>query len=164
MSMTVERPKALVSRCLLGDVCRYDGRRIESEKTRGLAEEYSLVPVCPEQEGGLSTPRPVAEIRGGDGGDVLDGRARVIVVESGVDLTPAFLRGAEVAAEAAVRAGAAVAFLKSRSPSCGCGEIVVGGEKIAGDGVAAALLKRRGIRVEVIVDESLRTRHSGLGG
>ena len=105
--------------------------------------------VCPEEDGGLGTPRPPAEIVGGDGHDVLDGTARV-VTKQGVDVTAEYVRGAEIAFAAAREAGAATAVLKSRSPSCGRGCVYDGTftrTPTAGDGVTAALLKRNGIEV-----------------
>ena len=123
-------------------------------------EGEELIPVCPEQLGGLSTPRPPAEIVGGDGVDVLDGCASVITVE-GEDKTSEFLGGAHQTLEIAKSQNAAHAVLKSRSPSCGCGRIYDGsftGELGDGDGVTAALLRRHGIRVmteaDIETDES----------
>jgi uncharacterized protein YbbK (DUF523 family) len=108
--------------------------------------DVSWVPVCPEQLGGLTTPRTPAEIVGGDGHGVLDGSARVIDSE-GRDVTDAFVRGAEEVAALCKRLGIREVVLKARSPSCGVGTIRRGGESFAGDGVTAALLKRRGIAV-----------------
>jgi uncharacterized protein YbbK (DUF523 family) len=106
-------------------------------------------------DGGLGTPRPAAEIVGGDGHDVLAGRARVIT-EEGRDVTAEYVRGAERALEAARDAGASKAILKSRSPSCGCGAVYDGSftrTRRTGDGVTAALLIENGI--EVTSDEEL---------
>lgn len=111
--------------------------------------------VCPEEEGGLATPRPAAEIRGGDGSDVLDGRARV-VTSAGVDVTEAYLQGARIALERAREAGADTAILKARSPSCGRGCVYDGTfsrTPTQGDGVTAALLQREGIKV--VTEEEL---------
>lgn len=105
--------------------------------------------VCPEVDGGLATPRPAAEIVGGDGHDVLDGLARVLTID-GEDVTDAFVRGADIAVRAAVEAGAKRAVLKARSPSCGCGRTYDGtfsGVLRTGDGVTAAALRRSGIHV-----------------
>ena len=112
--------------------------------TRGEA-----VPVCPEEESGLPTPRPAAEIVWGTGEDVLNGRARVLTTE-GEDVTAYFLHGAQYAADVAAANGIEVAVLKANSPSCGCGRIYDGtfsGAVMDGDGVTAALLKRKGVRV-----------------
>ena len=111
--------------------------------------------VCPEVDGGLGTPRPAAEITGGDGADVLAGRARV-VTRDGRDVTEAYVAGARRALEAARAAGAETAILKARSPSCGKGAVYDGSFSRAlqsGDGVTAALLAKSGIRV--VTDEEI---------
>ena len=110
-----------------------------------------MVAVCPEELGGLGTPRPAAELRGGDGAAVWKGQARVQRVEDGQDVSAAFLRGAERAAQ--LGEGAVEAVLKARSPSCGCGVTEIDGEKRPGDGVFAALLRARGLRLRT--DEEL---------
>ena len=97
----------------------------------------------------MPTPRPAVEIVGGDGNDVLDGKARVLTAD-GVDKTEEFLKGAQFALELAQSQSATSVILKSKSPSCGCGEIYDGTfSKIlsSGDGVTTALLKRHGIEV-----------------
>ncbi|MEV5987500.1 DUF523 domain-containing protein [Streptomyces sp. NPDC052051] len=140
----------VVSACLTGVPCRYNGRVVESERGRALAAEGSAVVFCPEVAGGLSTPREPAEIVGGDGEDVLEGRARVVDI-TGVDCTEQFLDGARQVLAAARAAGARKALLMARSPSCGCGQIYDGtfsGTLRPGDGVAAALLRRHGIEVD----------------
>ncbi|MYX28779.1 DUF523 domain-containing protein [Streptomyces sp. SID8381] len=139
----------LVSACLRGVPCRFDGR---DKATPGLAEAVAgrtVVPFCPEVAGGLPTPRRPAELVGGDGQDVLDGTARV-VDDTGRDVTAEFLAGARRALEAARRTGCAEALLMPRSPSCGRGEVYDGsftGALTRGDGVTAALLERHGIAV-----------------
>ena len=152
--------KVLISACLLGVKCRHNGRDSKSEEVTERFEGEELVPVCPEQLGGLSTPRPPAEIVGGDGADVLNGCASVITVE-GEDKTREFLDGAHQTLEIAKSQKAAHAVLKSRSPSCGCGRIYNGtftGELGDGDGVTASLLRRHGIQVmteaDIETDES----------
>jgi uncharacterized protein YbbK (DUF523 family) len=108
-----------------------------------------MIPVCPEQLGGLGTPREPMRIVGGTGLDVLNGKARV-VNESSVDVTEKMLKGAEETLKIAKIFGAKRAIFKARSPSCGCGEIRDGAspEKlIKGDGVTTALLKKNGILV-----------------
>jgi uncharacterized protein YbbK (DUF523 family) len=120
---------------------------------KALLDSGSGVPVCPEQLGGMSTPREICEISGGDGNDVLDGKARV-VTRSGRDVTGEFLAGARRSLEVAREQGCHRAVFKARSPSCGCGFIYDGsfsGRFKPGDGVAAALLKRHGI--EILTDE-----------
>ncbi|MDX1509786.1 MAG: DUF523 domain-containing protein [Nitriliruptorales bacterium] len=141
-----------MSACLAGRACTHRGGDNAVEDLLPLAAEAVLV--CPEVEGGLGTPRPAAEIVGGDGHDVLDGRARVLTVD-GEDVTDQFVRGAEVAVAAARAAGVAQAILKSRSPSCGCGGTYDGTfthTLVTGDGVAAAALRRAGIEVRTEED------------
>ncbi len=127
-------PLYLVSACLVGLCTRYDGKIIEnSECIAGLQQSY-WIPVCPEQLGGLSTPREAADISGGDGADVLAGTARVIS-KSGADVTDAFIRGAKQVLHLARSQNVQAVFLKARSPSC-----AVNG-KI---GVTAAILRDAG--------------------
>ena len=147
----------LVSACLAGLPVRYDGTGNRDDVVGRLAAEGRAVLVCPEVEGGLGTPRPAAEIVGGDGADVLAGRAKVLT-RDGVDVTDAYVRGARKALTAAQEAGAAVAILKARSPSCGLGRIYDGthsGTLRPGDGVTAALLRAHGI--DVLTEEDLST-------
>ncbi len=146
----------LISACLLGVNCAWDGTdRCKDEKVLKLLKEEVLIPVCPEQLGGLRTPRPPQEIQGGAGRDVLDGRCEVRNVV-GEDVTRQFITGAEETLRLARLFKASQFIGKSRSPSCGSGEIYDGtfsGRPIAGDGVTVALLKRNG--VEVITEEDL---------
>ncbi len=142
--------KILVSRCLLGHLVRYDGG---AHGPFGLLEQWQaegrLVPLCPEVFGGLSTPRPPAEIVGGQGGQVLDG-VRPVLTESGADVTAAFLAGAHEAQRLVQQHGIRIAVLKARSPSCGNLENYDGsfsGHKVAGSGVTAAALQRLGVQV-----------------
>ncbi|MFC5541365.1 MAG: DUF523 domain-containing protein [Bacilli bacterium] len=139
----------LVSSCLAGLKVRYNGTHCLDEKVAKLIEEKKAVAVCPEVLGGLSTPREPAEIIGGDGNDVLDGKAKV-VTENGKDVTEHFLRGAYATLEVAKKVGATLVVLKENSPSCGSTMVYSGefnGQKIAGDGVTSALLKRNGFKV-----------------
>ena len=141
--------KILISACLLGVNCRYDGGNSRDENAISLHQSDELIPVCPEEAGGLPTPRPAVEIVNGDGNDVLDGKARVLTAD-GVDKTEEFLKGAQFALELAQSQSATSVILKSKSPSCGCGEIYDGSFSrtlISGDGVTTALLKRHGIEV-----------------
>lgn len=152
--ITGDQP-VLVSACLAGRRCRFDGSANPDDDVTRLVAEGRAVLVCPEVDGGLGTPRPAAEIVGGDGLDVLEGRARV-VTEDGADVTEAFVRGAERALAAARRAGARVAILKARSPSCGAEEVYDGTFSRSlqpGAGVTAALLTSNG--VTVVTDEAL---------
>ncbi len=150
----------IVSACLVGERCRYDGERAnEGARARlGLLDGDAVVPVCPEVAGGLPTPRTPAHLVGGDGHDVLSGRARVID-DAGRDVTDAYTRGAQVALDAARAHGATHACLKARSPSCGVGRIYREQGLGDGDGVAAAALKRAGLTV--LTDEDLGASVSG---
>ena len=139
----------LVSACLLGARCRYDGRenRDHALERELAARGLEAVPFCPEEHGGLGTPRPPASIEGDGAAAVVEGRARV-VTDAGRDVTAEFLRGARGALELCLARGIGRAFLKERSPSCGVCSTHVGGELVDGPGVAAELLARNGVRVE----------------
>lgn len=134
----------LVSRCLLGEPCRYDGRSRPVPEIRQLeAAGHVLIPVCPEVAGGLSTPRPPAERQ-------KDGR---VVNEAGEDVTEAYRKGAELAVSLAQTYGCQAAVLKAKSPSCGSGAIYDGTfsrRLISGWGVAAERIRALGLTV---VDE-----------
>jgi uncharacterized protein YbbK (DUF523 family) len=133
---------------MLGVHCRYDASTNPAPSE--LVEKLGgcrIVPVCPEQLGGLTTPRPAAHLEGGSGEDVLDGRARV-VTDAGVDVTPQYLKGANEVLRLARLFGARRAILKERSPSCGCIQVHRDGALQAGSGVTAALLKREGLELE----------------
>lgn len=148
-------PPILVSACLAGLACAYDGNHRARERVLEWVREGRAVLVCPEDEGGLGTPRPAAEIVGGTGEDVLDGRARVVTVD-GADVTAEYLEGARIAVARAKEHGCRTAVLKTRSPSCGRGGIYDGtfsGKLREADGVTAAALRREG--VQVITDEEL---------
>ena len=137
--MRVKRPRILVSACLLGVYCRYNGERKKMDGIERLMERAELIPVCPEILGGLPTPRPPAE-RVGD---------RVMNRE-GADVTEAYQRGAEETLRLAELFGAHLALLKERSPSCGKGKIHDGsfqGRIVDGSGVTAELLSSHGISV-----------------
>lgn len=147
--------KLLVSACLLGTPCRYDGESKGSDAVRALAEEFELIPVCPEVMGGLPTPRTPSE-RQGDR----------VITKDGRDVTENYRRGAETALEIAQREGVAAAVLKERSPSCGSGEIYDGsftGTRTAGDGMTAELLKSNGIAVYGESEASLDALRHALG-
>jgi uncharacterized protein YbbK (DUF523 family) len=136
----------LVSACLVGLNTRYDGGSKAHPEVVKLLKQGRALPVCPEQLGGLSTPRPKAEITEGDGEDVLEGRARVLT-EDGQDVTEAFIKGAKECMKLARMASVTKAILKERSPSCGVNWIVRGGAHQQGTGVMAALLKKNGVRL-----------------
>ena len=136
---THDRPPVyLVSSCLLGLATRYDGVSKPSVPCQQELAGKILIPICPEQLGGLPTPRMPADLVNGRGDDVLAGAARVIA-RDGVDVTEQFLRGAQMVLEIAEVQQVSGAYLKSGSPSCGSGEVL---------GVTAALLKSRGIPVQ----------------
>ncbi|NOZ22895.1 MAG: DUF523 domain-containing protein [Planctomycetes bacterium] len=136
----------IVSACLLGVECRYDGKSKPNDELTARLAGDGIVPVCPEQLGGLTTPRPPAQIVGGDGEDVLDGKAKV-VNRDGVDVTENYIRGAEQVLKLAQKLGITRAYLKSNSPACGFGMIRRGEDLVEGKGVCAALLHRNGIEV-----------------
>ncbi len=145
-----ELSKVLVSACLLGQPVRYDGRSSgHPDLLQTWQREGRVVPLCPEVAGGLPTPRPPAEIPGGQGGAVLDGEAQVVTV-GGEDVSAQFLAGARLALELVRRHGIRVAVLKSGSPSCGNRLVYDGtfsGTKVSGEGVTSALLRREGVLV-----------------
>ena len=129
----------LVSACLLGVPCRYDGTGKADERLLALASTHTLIPVCPEQLGGLCTPRPPAERNGAQ-----------VRTQSGEDVTDAFQRGAEQTLFLARLLGCKMAILKANSPSCGSGSIYDGSFQnrlIPGEGITAALLRQNGIAV-----------------
>lgn len=129
----------LVSACLLGENCKYSGGNNRREEVCRLLEGKEYVPFCPEQAGGLSTPRLPSECR--------DDR---VFSRDGEDVTEAFLLGAERTLELCRREGVELAILKQGSPSCGSRYIYDGsfsGVKIPGEGVTAELLRKNGIRV-----------------
>ncbi len=140
----------LVSACLLGIKCAWDGKaRYKNKKVIELLRKETLVPVCPEQLGGLATPREFQEIQKGSGDDVLDGKSRVRN-RIGQDVTRQFTRGAKEALKIARQYSIKEFIAKSKSPSCGCGSIYDGSfskRLIKGDGVTVALFKRNGIKV-----------------
>lgn len=139
----------LVSGCLAGVLCKYNGTYNNVPEIIRLVEEGKAIPVCPELLGGGSVPREPNETVGGDGHTVLDGKARVMT-PSGQDCTAMFVRGAQEVLKKAREHGVQVAILKERSPSCGSSLVYDGtfsGKKIKGCGVTAAILQREGIKV-----------------
>ena len=136
----------LISSCLLGIECRYDGRHNLCEEILEKAQGLQFIPVCPEQLGGLSTPREPSNIVKGDGRDVLAGSARVINALH-EDVTDAFIKGAKETLRIARITGAKKAFLKNNSPSCGLSTTYCEKEIGYGFGVTAALLQSAGIEI-----------------
>lgn len=139
----------LISACLAGLNVRYNGTNSLDEKIQRLMLENKAITVCPELMGGFSTPREPAEIVGGNGGDVLDGKATVIE-RTGRDVTELYLKGAYATLQKALEVDASLVVLKEYSPSCGSAMIYNGafnGTKLLGEGVTTALLRRHGIEV-----------------
>ena len=133
------KEKLLISACLLGIGCRYDGGRVKKIDVEPLLEAFELIPICPEIYGGLPTPRTPSE-RVGDR----------VIMKDGTDVTDNFVRGMEHTLELARLTGARLALLKARSPSCGKGEIYDGsftGKLVAGDGYTVEHLKSAGVEV-----------------
>ncbi len=129
----------IVSACLLGCECRYKGDSCRNEEILALAKAHTLIPVCPEQLGGLCTPRAPAERQGDK-----------VISNAGVDVTAQYRKGAEIAAQIAALNGAQFAILKANSPSCGKGIIYDGsftGSKCPGNGVTTDLFLKRSIAV-----------------
>jgi uncharacterized protein YbbK (DUF523 family) len=127
----------LVSSCLLGLKTRYDGKVKTGATIMQAVKDGICIPVCPEQLGGLPTPRAAADLVGGDGRDVLAGRARV-VDRNGIDVTANFILGAGQVVKIARQQDIAGVFFKARSPSCGLAPQI---------GVTAALLLIEGYEV-----------------
>ena len=131
--------KILVSACLLGEACRYDAGSKPCPRVIALKEKYELIPVCPEQAGGLPTPRTPSEIVG-----------ERVLMKDGTDVTENYKKGAEYALRLAKENNCTVAVLKEKSPSCGKGWIHNGrfdGGLTAGNGITTALLTAHGITV-----------------
>jgi len=131
--------KILVSACLMGYDCRYKGDNCKCEKLLALKGDNILIPVCPEQLGGLSTPRLPGE-RVGD----------KVLASDGSDISEQYCRGAEIALDVAKRNAVDLCVLKANSPSCGKGVIYDGtfsGNKVSGNGVTAEKLLEAGFKV-----------------
>lgn len=131
--------KIIVSGCLFGNDCRYKGDNCKCDELLALAKEHTLIPVCPEQMGGLSTPRNPAEIVGDK-----------VISNQGKDVTEEYTKGAETALYIAKLNNADVAVLKANSPSCGKGIIYDGtftGNKTTGNGVTVTKFLAEGITV-----------------
>ena len=145
----------LVSACLLGINCKYNGDNNKNDKVEEYLKDKQFIVVCPEQLGGMSTPREPSEIIKLDGHGVLEGKASVINNKR-LDVTKKFKQGAQEALKIATLYSCKKAILKEGSPSCGSNYIYDGtftGKKIPGVGVTAALLRKNGI--EVISEKDL---------
>ncbi|TPG77081.1 DUF523 domain-containing protein [Brevibacillus laterosporus] len=139
----------LVSSCLAGLNCRYNGSHSLDEKVKELVTQNKAVTVCPELLGGFITPRESAEIVGGNGDDVLRGTAKV-VEKSGRDVTHLYIDGAYQTLQLAKQYQATHVVLKENSPSCGSHNIYNGhfsNQRIPGQGVTSALLRQEGFIV-----------------
>lgn len=139
----------IVSACFLGIKCRHDGNTKPNEKVIALMSKEVLIPVCPEQLGGLPTPRARCEINGTGGDNVIDGNGTVVDPD-GNDHTNQYLKGAQEVLKIARMCSVKEVILKQKSPSCGCGMIYDGtfsGRLKEGDGVTTAFLKKNGITV-----------------
>lgn len=135
----------IVSACLAGVPCRFDGLSKSYERIKELVKNEKTILVCPEQLGGLTTPRVPSEIKG-----------EKVFSKTGTDVTAQFNRGAEITLALAKEYGCKSAILKSRSPSCGKGKVYDGsfsGRLIAGNGFTADLLLKNGI--EVLTEEEI---------
>lgn len=135
----MKKQAILVSACLLGVCCRYDGESKPNQNVIKLREKFTLIPICPEVDGGLPTPRTPSE-----------GVGDRVLMRDGKDVTDNFRLGAQLALERARTFSCTAAVLKARSPSCGSNSIYDGsfsGTLTEGDGVAAKLLKENGIDV-----------------
>ena len=158
-------PPIIVSACLLGEAVRYDGA--DKRCTHPILERWiaqrRVVAACPEMAGGLSVPRPAAEIEGGAGGaQVVAGRARVVDCR-GTDCTAPFVAGAQRVLALARRHGVRIALLKDGSPSCGSGTTYDGSfthRRVPLPGVTSALLRAAG--VEVFSEEQLEQADAAL--
>lgn len=135
----MKKPAILVSACLIGVCCRYDGESKPNSDVISLRDRFILIPICPEEDGGLPTPRTPSE-RVGD----------KVLMRDGRDVTKNYLDGARVALGRAESFGCSAAILKARSPSCGKGRIYDGsfsGNLTERDGVCAELLMENGVKV-----------------
>lgn len=144
--------KILVSACLLGLCCRYDGKSVPNEQITALLDKHTLIPVCPEILGGLPTPRLPSEIIGQSASEISDTNPKglKLINNANEDMTAAFARGAKEALKLAKLYGCNTAILKSHSPSCGHGEIYDGtfsGTLTKGNGLTAELLIHNDIKV-----------------
>jgi len=136
----------MVSACLLGICCRYDGRHTLCPDLVDFTRNHHFIPFCPEQLGGLPTPRLPSIIQDGDGRDFLEGRGMVID-DRGNDVSDAFKKGAQESLKLAEMAEARVAIMKDRSPSCGLLTPYCDTPSGTGIGVTAALFKSKGIKI-----------------
>jgi uncharacterized protein YbbK (DUF523 family) len=145
----MSKPEYIVSACLAGEFCRWDGKTKLNPEMVQLLRQGKAIALCPEVLGGLGVPRPGAEIRGGDGKDVLSRRAKVMNDEN-EEVTEAFLLGARRFLEQAKKLGIGKALMKENSPSCGVKRIYQNEKLVSGCGITTALLLKNGFQVEGI--------------
>jgi len=143
--------RILISACLLGDNVRYDGNNslFHSDRLQFWQQQGRLLRLCPEVAGGLPVPRVAAEIDGGDAKAVIKGEVQ-IRRQDGVDVSDAFMTGAEIALALCMKHDIRIAILKEGSPSCGVNKVNDGsfsGTKISGQGLTACMLAQHGIAV-----------------
>ena len=139
MMNNMDKENIIVSACLLGVNCKYNGGNNSCEKIIKLQEKYNIITICPEVDGGLTTPRIPSEIVG-----------KKVINQAGLDVTKEYLKGASIALEKSLSNNVKFAVLKTKSPSCGCGLIYDGTfthNLINGDGVTTKLLKEHNIQV-----------------
>jgi len=150
MKKQQQKIKYAISACLLGIPCRYNGKPCINKQALDLYLKGSAIPVCPEIMAGLPTPRPASEIKGGEGGDVLNGNAKIIDVTEN-DFTQDFINGSYLGLELIKFHDIKKCYLKAKSPSCGISSIYDGsfsGNLKKGSGVFAALLKLNNVELE----------------
>ncbi len=137
----------MVSACLLGIMTRYDGNSKPIKSVIDFCKRNICVPFCPEQLGGMPTPRPACFFKKGSGGDVITGNACVIEKESGIDRTCNFLKGAEMSLKIAALVRPEAIIMQDKSPSCGKYYVDIEGTESRGMGVATALLIKHGYKI-----------------
>lgn len=136
---TMNKPNIVVSACLIGYNCKYNGNNNYCSKIEKLKNQYNLIAICPEVLGGLPTPRVPSEIIGDK-----------VINQEGLDVTKNYNKGANLALEKVLLNNCQIAILKAKSPSCGCGKIYDGtftSTLINGDGVTTKLFKKHNIKV-----------------
>ena len=139
--------KNLFSACLLGVNCKYNGENNFRKDIYDIFIQEGGIPVCPEQLGGLPTPRLPASFYGGDGDLVLQNQAKIKQIETGKDVTEYFVKGAEETEKIIKDLSIEKVFFKEGSPSCGVNRVWFGKEKGKGSGVTSAKLKQLKIKL-----------------
>ncbi len=144
----MKRNPCLISACLLGVNCRYDGthRALDPKLITKLTKELYLIPICPEQWGGLPTPRSPAQFSGGTGRDLIQGKARILN-EEGEEITHYLLKAAKEILKLVGLFDIKIAIFKDRSPACGVEQVYRDGKIVSGEGVVTSALRTRGVKV-----------------